>query len=49
MWGWNESWEEQALKIGGSAYLDAEIFPARVVEIQKSGATAVSGDRKSVV
>ncbi|MEL7555783.1 MAG: ribosome small subunit-dependent GTPase A [bacterium] len=43
MWGWNESWEKQALKIGGSAYLDAEIFPARVVEIQKSGATAVSG------
>ncbi len=42
-WGWNESWEERARNAGGTAYANAEIFPARVVEIQKSGVLAIGG------
>lgn len=40
-WGWNASWEEAAKNLGGAAYEKSEIFPARVVEIQRSGALAV--------
>jgi ribosome biogenesis GTPase len=43
VWGWGESWEEAAQRIGGAAYARAEVFPARVAEIQKSGALAVGG------
>ncbi len=41
-WGWNVSWEEAARNIGDAAYEKSEVFPARVVEIQRSGALAVS-------
>jgi len=40
-WGWNASWEDVARDIGGAAYEKAEVFPARVVELQRSGALAV--------